>query len=522
MSLSVSSTAREPSYSGAQTLVTTFTESFDPRIDGLLAYHKWYGNRITYGDPSDASDYQSDYPRPLDGVSHISAAQLRVARIALDADHFDQPAGAAGLSVEGFTNLRIEYSGAKPGAATIRFANTDEDTTAYAYPPNYDDLAGDAFFGGSGRDPVTGNYDYQTILHELGHTLGLKHGHENVDHGAVPGRLDSLEFSVMTYRSYVHGPTDGYTNEQFGYPQTYMMLDIAALQYLYGADFSTNSDATVYRWSPSSGQMTVNGADALTPGGNRVFSTIWDGGGVDTYDLSAYGTDMSISLAPGGRSTFSATQLAYLGGGPNDGYARGNLFNALQYRDDPRSLIENALGGAGDDTITGNVARNRLVGGPGDDRLNGGAGHDTLVGGDDSDRLRGGAGNDRLEGGHGADRLIGGAGADRFVFTSSEWSAPGRSDILVAGDGGDALDGPGRERGDRIDLRGIDANSDRAGDQAFVLGDGKGAGRLWLVNDGSVTHIYGNTDRDAAPEFDIRIADGGVRASAYTVDDFYL
>lgn len=522
MSLSVSSASRDPLASGAPTKVITFTESSDPRIDGLLTYYKWYGNRITYGDPDGASDYQSDYPWPLPDLGHVSEDQLRVARTALDADPFDQPPGAAGLSVEGFTNLGIGYAAAAPGGATIRFANSSDPETAYAFPPDYDELAGDAFFGGSGRFPVAGNYDYQTTLHELGHTLGLKHGHEKIDHGALPANVDSLEYSVMTYRSYIGGPTDGYTNERIGYPQTYMMLDIAALQYLYGADFTTNADATIYHWSPRSGEMTVNGEVALTPGDNRIFSTIWDGGGVDTYDLSAYGTDMVINLAPGKHSTFSEWQLAYLGGGRNDGYARANVFNALRYKDDPRSLIENAIGGAGADAITGNVARNRLEGGPGDDRLNGAEGRDTLFGGDDVDRLRGGAGDDWLDGGHDADRLIGGAGADRFEFTSAAWSRPGRSDILSAGDGGAAFDAPGAAPGDRIDLRDIDANSTRNGDQAFVFGDGKGTGRLWLANEGSVTHVYGNIDRDAAPELDIRIADGAVRASAYTAEDFYL
>ena len=50
---------------------------------------------------------------------------------------------------------------------------------------------------------------------------------------------------------------------------------------------------------------------------------------------------------------FSAAQLAYLGGGPNGGYARANVFNALQYNGDTRSLIESAYGGAGNDDIVG-------------------------------------------------------------------------------------------------------------------------------------------------------------------------
>ncbi|PJN92662.1 protease, partial [Amaricoccus sp. HAR-UPW-R2A-40] len=93
-------------------------------------------------------------------------------------------------------------------------------------------------------------------------------------------------------------------------------------------------------------------------GANRIFATIWDGGGYDTYDLSSYTTNLSIDLSPGGYSSFSAAQKAYLGGGPNGGYARGNIFNALQYGNDTRSLIEAAIGGSGNDTMIGNVADN--------------------------------------------------------------------------------------------------------------------------------------------------------------------
>src|SRR5262249_37197243 len=60
--------------------------------------------------------------------------------------------------------------------------------------------------------------------------------------------------------------------------------------------------------------------------------------------------------------------------------------------------IENAIGGSGNDTITGNDANNTLWGGPG------------------NDTLLGGIGNDILHGGPGNDVLNGGPGADQFVF----------------------------------------------------------------------------------------------------------
>ena len=160
-----------------------------------------------------------------------------------------------------------------------------------------------------------------------------------------------------------------------------MMLDIAALQELYGADFEVNAGDTVYRWKPGSGRTWVDGEVGLDPGGEVIFATVWDGGGRDCYDLSAYRPDLRLDLRPGGHSVFARDQLADLGGGPNGGHARGSVFNALQYRDDRRSLIEDATAGAGDDRLTGNACGNRLAGGGGDDRLAGLGGRDVLIGG---------------------------------------------------------------------------------------------------------------------------------------------
>ena len=95
-----------------------------------------------------------------------------------------------------------------------------------------------------------------------------------------------------------------------------MMNDIAALQYMYGANYSHNSTSTIYTWSPTTGEMFVNGVGQGRRHANRyIFRTVWDGGGNDTYDLSNYTpTSMSISR-PASGSTVDATQLAKLGDG---------------------------------------------------------------------------------------------------------------------------------------------------------------------------------------------------------------
>jgi Ca2+-binding RTX toxin-like protein len=253
---------------------------------------------------------------------------------------------------------------------------------------------------------------------------------------------DWMAYTVMSYRSYRGADVDlGFTNGDWGFAQTYMMEDIAALQFLYGANYNYRSGDTTYTWSPATGEEFVNGGGQGAPGGDTIFMTVWDGGGTDTYDFSNYSAGATIDLRPG---TFTSLhqQLPDLGGGG----APGNVATALLYQGDARSLIENAIGTSGDDQIAGNDAANFLDGRDGDNEIYGYGGKDTLIGGndsdvlhggDDSDSLSGGGGDDSLEGDAGSDRLDGGNGSDRLFGGNG-------NDTLIGGDGDDWLNaGPG-------------------------------------------------------------------------------
>ena len=117
--------------------------------------------------------------------------------------------------------------------------------------------------------------------------------------------------------------------------------------------------------------------------------TVWDGGGNDTFDFSNYTTNLSVDLNPGQWTILDTSaahaQRADLGnngaGGP-EYFARGNIANALLDPNNPNetaSLIENAIGGLGNDHITGNTVDNTLTGGPGNDTIDGLGGTNTAV-----------------------------------------------------------------------------------------------------------------------------------------------
>ena len=337
-------------------------------IDGVLAGSKWAANSLTFSFPTDPSFYGSGYGygETSTGFEAFTSAQQAAVRSIL----------TSYSSVINFTFTQIAETSSQH--ADLRYAESDAPSTAWAYYPSAAATGGDAWFNNSKNwydNPVQGNYAWLTMLHETGHAMGLKHPQDALgSFGIMPAACDSLEYTVMSYRSYIGAPTTGYTNET--YPQTLMMYDIVALQEMYGANYSTNSGDTVYTWDPLTGREYVDGVAQTAPGANRIFMTVWDGGGQDTFDFSNYATNLNVNLQPGAWTTVSAAQLANLGSGH---YAAGNIANALLYHGNTASLIENVIGGTGNDVILGNVAANRFTGGAGNDTLDGDAGNDMAV-----------------------------------------------------------------------------------------------------------------------------------------------
>lgn len=246
-----------------------------------------------------------------------------------------------------------------------------------------------------------GGQGYETLVHEIGHALGLGHTHdEALGSDYLRGMLGASAFtsgpdglndpinSIMAYRD--GWAAQGSSTVDSGNRSTFGAWDVAALQNRFGAVNNNNGD-NVY---------TLTTTDAARYG----FSTIWDTRGTDTISAAGLTENATIDLRP-------ATLLydALSGGGVSYASLTGGftIANGVE--------IENALGGDGDDTIVGNALDNVLDGGDGDDDLSGGNGNDTLNGNAGNDTLDGGAGDDTLDGGTGVDVIDGGDGTDTLV-----------------------------------------------------------------------------------------------------------
>jgi Ca2+-binding RTX toxin-like protein len=445
-------------------------------VDATLIGSKWGTTNLTFSFPTSGTNY-GDYTFDSNGVSnyHVDAGtQLQAAARAA----FAQLSALTGLT---FT----EISDTDSVHANIRISETADADVPSAYgnfPSDTRPFAGDIWFGRNNQPyydlAAKGTWGFSTMMHEIGHTMGLKHGHQdytNLDlsfyfgtaprpgsQSLTPDR-DGQAWSLMTYTP---APgTSGFAGEKISQPQTYMQYDIAALQYMYGANFNTNNGDSVYTFSQTTGEMFINGVGQGAPSGNRILLTIWDGGGTDTIDASNYAGGVTIDLRPGEFSTVDQAQLVNhlaLSGGV--AMAPGNIAMSLLYNNDVRSLIENATGGTGNDILVGNMANNVLDGGAGSDsviftsttgvnvtlndtntdvivnhdgetdtlrsieNIGGTSGSDTITGNSLDNVLTGGSGGtDVLSGLGGNDRLIGGG----FTVTTNfiPGSPPSQPDI---------------------------------------------------------------------------------------------
>ncbi len=292
--------------------------------------------------------------------------------------------------------------------------------------------------------------------------------------------------------------------------------------------------------------------------------TLGDGSGIDTLNAAAITTDSIINLESGATSTLAGQSLvtgggtvienAYSGDG-NDtlsGNSANNILNGgrgndtVSYASDSAGVqlnlttgavtgtasgidalanIENAIGGSGDDDLTGSLEANTLTGGAGDDKLAGLGGNDVLDGGDGIDAVDYSANNAGVTAnlatgtatgvGVGTDSLLniedflGGNGADFVVGSTLDNTifGNGGNDYLQGRDGNDTLFGGVGEdvllgQNDDDDLYGGGGNDQvfgQAGNDTLDGGDG----------DDIVSGGLGNDTISGGAGIDIVLGGGG-------------
>lgn len=230
------------------------------------------------------------------------------------------------------------------------------------------------------------------VLHEIGHALGLSHPF-GYDISLAP----DYQVKALTVMAYDDVGRNTYGWNAAGSAlmiddSNLKILDVLAIQHLYGANTATNAGSNTYAWAQDTAFRT----------------TLYDADGTDTIDLSLSTMRSSIDLTPNSLSSINlrVTNAEKLINTTAAIYQ--NAQNAANLYTGENNLgivgtIENVKAGAGNDRINGNDVANDISGGAGNDSIWAGAG---------DDRLFLGAGNDRVVAGTGSNIVDGGTGID--------------------------------------------------------------------------------------------------------------
>ncbi len=337
---------------------TTFAQSGVNTIDSLLSsyYQKWSSTSasavaLTYSFPwinGAFASWQNNYSANSEpyATQHfgLNTTQMAAATNALQtwADVANVTFTQVADTVTTVGDFRFAFSSAV-GSNYWGYAG---------YPNSYWASAADVWINpsyASYSDWSVGSYNYMSLVHEIGHGLGLKHPGNYDSSGTgtlgpyLPAALDYRTYSIMSYNDLNTWFLDTTQNKYIEVvPETPMVYDIAAIQYLYGANNTFHPRNDTYTFDPT----------------HPFYKTIWDAGGNDAINVSNFSTNCTIDLTPGHYSS-----ILYINQGTISNRYTGinNLGIAFG------TIIENVICGSGNDTIITNTANNIIDGGAGSD-----------------------------------------------------------------------------------------------------------------------------------------------------------
>ena len=317
-------------------------------IDGILQGSSWVfsgTHTLTYSVYSETSTVWNTTYQNLAAQAYSAWSNVADIQFSFVAPDNTQQTSSADLTLDfiGNNSQGVLAFGNFPDPVFADAVLADDGETRATYPNPEGDISiyeQSQYLTGL----ATGGLFLATLIHEIGHTIGLKHPHDDGGNGrplADPG-LDNGYYTVMSYKDpqvIDYGQLKDITK---GFQATPMPLDILAIQHIYGANMTFHA-----------------GDDTYNLANDGIVQTIWDAGGNDTLSAAALGNGVAMSLAEGSFTRegdgFSTVALAY------------------------NMTIENATGSAFADTITGNDVANMIDGGAGADSLIGGLGDDNYI-----------------------------------------------------------------------------------------------------------------------------------------------